>query len=629
MSRPEEARGNHQALILTALGVVFGDIGTSPLYAVRETFNPNHGIALSVENVVGGISAIIWALVLVVSVKYVALILRADNRGEGGIMALMALVLNALKQKPRWYAAVLMLGMFGAALFYGDAVLTPAISVLSAVEGLKVGTSVLHPFIIPISLGVLLILFMLESHGTHVVGMFFGPVMLLWFSALAVGGLINVVRHPAILAALNPLHGLLFVTTHGLASFVVLGSVLLAFTGAEALYADMGHFGQRPIRIAWFRLVFPALSLNYLGQGGVLLDDFHHLANPFYLLFPHWALYPMVILATMATVIASQATISGAYSLTKQAVQLRLMPRFNVAHTSERETGQVYLPAINWALLALVSATVILFGSSTHLAAAYGLSVTGTMLVTTFLMYFVFRFVWGKGQLLSLAVCGFFCCIDLAFFSSSLLKVFSGAWFPLAIGAVVFIIMRNWWHGRQILVRRIRNTGISFRDFVHSLDYGMPHRVSGTAIYLSADPDRTPDALLHNMKHNKILHSRVICLHVDLMEIPWVTESERMSVESFGHDCWHIVIHFGFKEQPDVVKGLIEQASEHGLDFNILHTTFFLSRITLVPVTTRSDGMALWREKMFAAMARNMFSAVAYFNIPTNRAIELGTRIEL
>jgi KUP system potassium uptake protein len=488
---------------------------------------------------------------------------------------------------------------------------------------------VLHPYIIPVSLGVLAALFLFESHGTHAVGMFFGPVMLVWFFSLAASGLINIVQHPAILAALNPLHGLLFVSTHGVASFVVLGSVLLAFTGAEALYADMGHFGKRPIRIAWFRLVFPALSLNYFGQGGVLLSDSHNLANPFYLLFPHWALYPMVALATLATVIASQATVSGAYSLTKQAVQLRLMPRFNVAHTSEKEAGQVYLPAINWILLALVSATVLAFGSSSHLASAYGLSVTGTMLVTTFLMFFVFRFVWGKGLLLSLLVCGFFSLIDLAFFSSSLLKIFNGAWFPLALGAIAFIIMRNWWHGRQILMRRVRNIGISFEDFVRSLDQGMPVRVSGTAIYLSADPDKAPDALLHNLKHNKILHNRVICLHVDLMEIPWVPASERMSVKSFGHDCWHIVIHFGFKEQPDILKVFIEQGPEHGLDFDILQTTFFLSRITLVPVANRSDGMALWRERMFAAMARNMFSAVEYFNIPANRAIELGTRIEL
>jgi KUP system potassium uptake protein len=557
------------------------------------------------------------------------LIMRANNRGEGGIMALLALASTSVKDHLRWRVYIVTLGLFGAALFYGDAVLTPAISVLSAVEGLEIGTVALKPYVVPMSVGVLIGLFLFERHGTAAVGALFGPVMVLWFFALAAAGLYGIAQHPDILSALNPLHGIAFVTQHGFASFLVLGAVLLAFTGVEALYADMGHFGKAPIRIAWFGLVFPALTLNYLGQGAALIANPKAIDNPFYLLFPSWALYPMVALATAATVIASQATISGTYSLTKQAVQLGYLPRMNVVHTSANEIGQIYLPFVNWILLAAVLAAVVGFGSSTRLASAYGVAVTGTMLVTTFLTFFVIRYGWGYNLALSIFATGFFILVDLAFFSSSLLKIADGGWFPLALGAGVFTVMLTWRQGSEVMFARLRSSGPELETFLKSLFRDPPMRVPGTSVFLSAHPDSVPHALLHNLNHNKVLHQRVVFLTVEVKEVPWVPLGERVAIAPLGHDCYRITLYFGFKDRPDVTQALTELCPHQGLAFDMMQTSFFLSRETVIPVASLPSGMAFWRERMFATMARNAGSAVEYFNIPANRVVELGTQIEI
>ncbi len=617
------------ALTLAALGVVYGDIGTSPLYAVKETFGEGHGIPLNPENVLGGLSTIFWALMIVVSLKYVTLIMRADNKGEGGIMALLALASSSVRGRARWHHAILLLGVFGASLFYGDAVLTPAISVLSAVEGLAVGTTEFQSYVLPLSVAVLVGLFVGQRFGTATVGALFGPITVVWFVALAAVGVYGIAKHPAILAALDPIHAARFVTEHGFGSFVVLGSVLLAFTGAEALYADMGHFGAGPIRFAWFALVFPALTLNYFGQGALLIADPKMISNPFYLLFPSWALYPMVGLATAATVIASQATISGTYSLTRQAIQLGFLPRMNIIQTSAKEMGQIYIPAVNWMLLIAIIAAVLGFGSSSRLASAYGVAVTGTMLVTTFLTFFVIRFGWGYNLMLCIAATGFFMVVDAAFFASSLLKIHEGGWFPLALGAAVFLLMRTWRDGRNILLARLRSGSVPLEQFLKSLFIEPPHRVPGTAVYLSATPDAVPHALLHNLNHNKVLHERVVFLTVMVKDVPWVPFDQRVSVEPLGHECWRVILQFGFKNRPDVSQALTELCKTQGLPVTMMETSFFLSRETLIPTVGAPSGMALWRERLFAAMARNAGSAVAYFNIPPNRVIELGTQVEI
>jgi len=628
------ANGSHlqqsrAALTLLALGIVFGDIGTSPLYAVKETFAPGHGIALTAENILGGLSTIFWALMIVVSLKYVTLIMRADNRGEGGIMALLALASTSIKSHPEWRTPLLLAGAIGASLFYGDAVLTPAISVLSAVEGLEVGTSAFKPYVVPISVGVLIALFVFQRHGTAAVGALFGPVTLLWFLALAAAGVYGIAGNPQVLEALNPLHALGFLTNHGLASFVVLGSVVLAVTGAEALYADMGHFGKGPIRLAWFGLVMPALVLNYFGQGALLISNPAAVQNPFYLLVPGWALYPMIALATAATVIASQATISGAYSITKQAIQLGFLPRMNVVHTSATTFGQIYIPAINWALLAAVLAAVIGFGSSSNLASAYGVAVTATMLVDTVLTFFVIRYGWGYPLALCLAATGFFLAVDAVFCASTLLKVTDGGWFPLIIGAVVFTFMMTWRRGREILFARLRASTVPLEPFLDSLFRDAPQRVPGTAVFLTATADVVPHALLHNLYHNKVLHERVVFLTVEVKDVPWVPLGERVTVEPLGHECYRLSLDFGFMNRPDVWQALSELCPDRGLAFDLMQTSFFLSRQIVVPKEGVEGGMALWRERMFAAMARNSGSAIEYFNIPTNRVIELGTQVEI
>ncbi len=622
-------RSSTAALTLLALGIVFGDIGTSPLYAVKETFNPEHGIPLTAENIYGGCSAIFWSLMIVVTLKYVSLIMRADNKGEGGIMALFALATSAAKQNPRWIAPITYLGLAGAALFYGDAVLTPAISVLSAVEGLEVGTTALKSYVVPIAIAVIVTLFLFQRHGTAVVGAFFGPICVLWFLALAAVGAYNIAQHPTVLHALDPGYALHFVTAHGFASFIVLGAVLLAITGAEALYADMGHFGKNPIRIAWFTLVLPALVLNYFGQGALLIGNPDAISNPFYLAYPSWALYPMIALATAATVIASQATISGAYSMTKQAIHLGYLPRMNITHTSAREIGQIYVPAVNWFLLVIVLAAVVGFGNSTNLAAAYGVAVVGTMLVTSFLTFFVIRYGWGYPLVLCVLATGFFILVDLSFFSASLVKVLEGGWFPLTMGAGVFTIMLTWRRGREILMARLKQQSIPLDTFLASLLGSPPTRVPGTAVFLTSTANAVPHALLHNLVHNKVLHQRVVFLTVTVEDVPFVREEDRIVIEPLGHECYRILMHFGFKDKPDVPKALqLCVKCQPSLEFQTLQTSYFLSRETVI-ASIRVDGMALWRERLFATMARNAGSVVEYFNLPTNRVIELGTQIEI
>jgi KUP system potassium uptake protein len=626
-SEAHPQKSSTAGLTLLALGVVYGDIGTSPLYAVKETFAPAHGIALDTENILGGLSTIFWSLMIVVTLKYVTLTMRANNRGEGGIMALLALASSAVKDQPRWRTLILALGVVGTSLFYGDAVLTPAISVLSAVEGIEVGTPAFKHYVIPIAAIVLVTLFAFQRHGTAVVGAFFGPVCVLWFLALGVVGIGNIVHNPVVLNALDPLHALRFVTGHGFASFVVLGSVLLAFTGAEALYADMGHFGKRAVRLAWFGLVLPALVLNYFGQGALLIANPQAISNPFYLAYPDWALYPMIALATAATVIASQATISGAYSITKQAIQLGYLPRMNIQHTSAKEMGQIYLPAVNWVLLAAVIAAVVGFGSSSRLASAYGVAVMGTMLITTFLTFFVIRYNWGYSLWLCLLATGSFIVVDLAFFSASLLKVFDGGWFPLVMGGAVFTLMVTWRRGREILLARLRQSSVPLDMFLKSLMRNPPARVPGTAVFLTSTQGAVPHALLHNLAHNKVLHERVIFLTVVIKDVPWVPPKERVSIEDLGNNCFQLTVYFGFKDRPDVMQAL-EQCREQELEFRPLETSFFLSRETVI-ASIRYEGMALWRERLFSALARNAGSPVEYFNLPANRVIELGTQIEI
>ena len=624
-------RSSQAALTLAALGVVFGDIGTSPLYAVKETFSPAYGIPLNAANVLGGLSTIFWALVVVVSLKYVVLVMRADNRGEGGTMALLALASSGVKDKPGWRRFVITIGLLGGALFYGETVLTPAISVVSAVEGLSIGTALFQPWVLPIACGIVAGLFWLQARGTTAVGRLFGPVCVAWFAALALSGVWNIASNLEVLAALDPRHALGFVCTHGLLSFGIFGAILLAITGAEALYADMGHFGKWPIRIAWFSIVLPSLVLNYFGQGALLIADPGAIRNPFYLAFPSWALYPMVALATAATIVASQATITGAFSLTRQAIQLGYLPRVNVVQTSARVYGQIYIPAVNWTLLALVLAAILGFGSSANLAHAYGVALTGTMTVTTILAFFVIRFCWGYPLALCIAATAFFFAIDLTFLASTMLKVPNGGWFPLALGGLIFVLMLTWMRGREILTLRLNESSVPLGPFLDSLFRHPPGRVPGTAVFLTATPDATPHALMHNLNHNKVLHERVIFLTVEVRDVPWVAFTDRVKVERLGHGCFKVRVRYGFMNRPDVQRAL-ELCTALGLEFNPMETSFFLSRQKIVPVHGNVEGrrgMALWRERIFAAMARNAGNVTDYFNIPTNRVIELGSRIEI
>jgi KUP system potassium uptake protein len=614
------------ALTLGAIGVVYGDIGTSPLYTVKEVFAPATGVALNAHNLIGAVSVILWALMLVVTLKYVLLILRADNHGEGGGLALTALATNAVRSRPRLRHALLLLGVFGATLFYGDSVITPAISVLGAVEGLEMLTPTFKPYVVPASVVILVGLFMVQRLGTGFVGRYFGPVIVLWFGTLAVMGVVHIVREPSILAALNPWHAWVFISERGWHLLATIGAIVLALTGAEALYADMGHFGRRPIQLAWTGIVLPSLALNYMGQGALLIADPQAIENPFYRLFPQAWLVPALLLSTLAAIIASQAVISGAYSMTKQAIQLGFLPRMAVQFTSAREVGQIYMPAVNWALLAGVLAAVLFFGSSSALAGAYGIAVTLTMMITTVLTYFVVREAWRLPKWLAVGATAGFLALDALLVSGCAVKFFDGGWFPVTLGLLLFAVMSTWSRGRALLLASIRHDGVVLQPFVDALDPRGMHRPARTAVYPVADPATVPQALLHNLKHNQVLHEHNVILTVTFHTVPWVPMAQRVRVTPLGHGFWLLTINFGFMNVPDVPKAL-GLAASHGLRIPVFETTYFLSRETVVPGS--GGGMAHWRDRLFAAMSRNAGGVVEYFRLPDNAVVELGTRVQI
>lgn len=621
-----DAGGRYLALLsLGALGVVYGDLGTSPLYAFRESFH-GHALAATQANVLGVLSLIAWSLIVVVSVKYLTFVMRADNHGEGGILILTALVtpVNARRGGGRWL--LIMLGLFGAALLYGDGMITPAITVLSAVEGLSVATSVFDPYVVPLTVAILVAIFAMQRLGSGGVGRIFGPVMLVWFLTLAVLGVNQVAREPGVLAALNPVHGVAFFVHNGWAGFLVLGSVVLVLTGAEALYADMGHFGKRSIRLAWYAVVLPAVLLNYFGQGALMLADPSAAGNPFYRLAPGWALYPLVVVATLAAVIASQSLISGAFSLAMQSVQLGYSPRLDIRHTSADERGQVYSPTVNWALMLACIALVLAFRSSSNLAAAYGVAVTATMLITTALFYVVARERFGWPRRLAVPIVGLFLLIDLAFFGANLLKVPAGGWVPLVVAAAIFTVMTTWRRGRQIVAQRLADKRVPAAALIERLATDPPHRVPGTGIYMSGNPFFAPPALLHNLEHNKVLHERVLLVAVETEELPRLPRKERREVTALGHGVHQVVLHFGFMQNPHVPHELTNLELDGGR-FDPRAATYFLGRETLLP--TKNRGMALWREALFAFLARNAQSATAFFDIPSDRVVEIGSQVEL
>ena len=620
-------RDSMAALTLGALGVVYGDIGTSPLYTMKEIFNPAGGIPLDAFHLIGAVSVIFWGLMMVVTLKYVLLILRADNRGEGGIMALTALAAKAAGSTAHKRVVLLLIGVFGAALFYGDSVITPAISVLSAVEGLEVITPAFKPYVLPICAAVLVGLFGMQRFGTGVVGKLFGPVIMVWFLVLTVTGLAEIVQTPRILAALNPFNALAFLHAQGWHIFVAVGSIVLAFTGAEALYADMGHFGKRPIQYAWMGLVLPALTIQYMGQGALLLRDPSALENPFYRMFPAAWLLPAVVLATLSTVIASQAVISGAYSMTKQAVQLGLLPRMQVLYTSAKEAGQIYMPGVNWLLLGAVLLAVFGFGSSSAMANAYGIAVTVTMLITTLLTFFVVRHGWNYPLPLAVSATTVFMALDLLLVVSCAIKFFQGGWFPLVMGVGIFTVMATWLRGRKLLIDSIRHDDPELLPFITALAAdSAAHRVSRTAVYAVANPDTVPQALLHNIKHNQVLHERNVILTVVFHDVPWIAFAERVEITPLVAGFWRAQVNYGFKNTPDIPKAL-ELCKAHGLPINLFETSYFLSREIVVP--TKGTGMAHWREALFALMSRNAGSVAGFFRLPNNCVIELGTRVQI
>ena len=619
------SKSSLSALTLGAIGVVYGDIGTSVLYAFKEVFVSGH-VPVTTDNILGVLSLFFWTLTIIVSLKYVVLIMRADNVGEGGLMALLALASQSVKDKPPLRRVLLMIGVFGVALFFGDGVITPAISVLSAVEGLEVITPAAKPYVVTISLVVLVMLFAVQRRGTGDIGKFFGPVTVIWFVAIALTGGMQIVQNPMVLKAVSPTYAFAFITHHYGIAFITLGAVFLCVTGAEALYADMGHFGKKPIRIAWFGLVMPALLLNYFGQGALVLANPEAAANPFYLMTPDWAMIPMVGLATAATVIASQALITGAFSATKQTIQLGFLPRLSIMHTSIHDTGQIYIPAVNWILLAGVIAAVTLFGSSSALAAAYGISVSLVMVITTLLTFYVLRYGWGYPLLLCLASTGFFVVVDLAFFASNSLKIVQGGWFPLAMALILYIIMTTWKDGRRLLNEKLRADAIDLTSFLEAVFVSPPMRVDGTAVFLTAASGTVPNALLHNLKHNKVLHENNLFVTVRNHEVPWIGTDKRLEVESLGHDCWQVIVNYGFKNDPDLPRAL-QQIKGRGRELDPMTTSYFLSRDIVVP--TIGSGMAQWREKLFAQMHHNASAAAEFLNLPNNSVVELGSKIEI
>jgi KUP system potassium uptake protein len=613
-------------LALSALGVVYGDIGTSPLYSLRECFLGEHGMPVTPANVYGVLSLVFWALIIVVTVKYHVYVLRADNDGEGGILALMALVRKGWPSGRRMPWLLVSLGLFGAALLYGDGIITPAISVLSAVEGLEVETQVFHPYVVPLTVVVLVALFAIQRRGTGGIGKVFGPVMLVWFGTLAVLGVKGIFLHPAVLAALNPIYGVHFFAANGGHGFLVLGAVFLVATGGEALYADMGHFGELPIQIDWFSLVFPSLLLNYLGQGALLIVHPEAARNPFYLLAPSWALLPLVALATAATVIASQAIISGSFSLTRQAVQLGYSPRMNIIHTSSGEIGQIYIPSVNWALMAATIWLVLAFRSSGSLAAAYGIAVTLTMIITTLLAYFVTRHTWRWSLPAALAATGAFLVVDLAFLGANLAKIAQGGWVPLVVGGLVFILMSTWSWGRRLVTEKLRSAGLPLDLFLGDVALRGLLRVEGTAVFLTADPENTSTALLHNVKHNKVLHRQNVLLTVRSEEAPYVDPEARETAEELGDGFYRLVVRYGFMEEPNVPLAL-RKMGELGVDLDPMKVTYFLN-LNALNVRDRWNPRK-WRERVFAVMARNAQRVTAFYRLPTNRVVELGLLIEI
>ena len=613
-------------LMLGATGVVFGDIGTSPLYTMKALFTGRFGVPLTHDNVLGLLSMIFWSLIVVVTLKYATLVMRADNRGEGGVMALTALVSARLTRESRlrWWLAGF--GIFGASMFFGDAMITPAVSVLGALEGIQVITPVLNPYIVPIAIVIIVGLFAIQKHGTASVGVLFGPICAVWFVVIAALGAIEIATNPAVLEALSPTWAARFVFGEPLVAFLSLGAVVLAVTGTEALYADMGHFGATPIRRVWIFFVMPALVLNYFGQGALLLNDPAAIENPFYLLAPAWGLVPLVILATMAAIIASQAVISGAYSVARAAVQMGYCPRIAIRHTSEKAIGQIYIPFINWMLLGAVLLLVVGFQTSTALAGAYGFAVTMSMVIDSILIYFVMRRIWKWGAPVALAIVVPLLLVDLAFWSSNLLKIPYGGWFPLVVCINMFTLVTTWKRGRKVLMDRLAEDALPLKEFIQSIELAPPVRVEGTAVFLTSTPDRVPHALLHNLKHNKVLHERVVFLTVVTREVPFVPEDERIEIETLGADFFRVLAHYGFKEEPDVPE-VLEQAGRGGFPFEMMETSFFVSRETLIASTR--PGMALWRERLFSSMSKNAVKASDFFHVPTNRVVELGTQVEL
>ena len=613
------------ALTVGAIGVVYGDIGTSVLYAVKEVFGSGH-VPLTTDNIYGILSIFFWTLTVIVSLKYVVLVLRADNNGEGGLVAMLALASQSVKDRPQLRKVLLMVGIFGTCLFYGDGVITPAISVLSAVEGLEVVSPAFKRFVIPLTLVILFCLFAVQKRGTSGIGKFFGPITLVWFACISLLGISHIVTNPAILWAISPHYALGFMWHNPGTTFIILGAVVLCVTGGEALYADMGHFGKKPIRVAWFAVVMPSLTLNYFGQGALLLTHPEAVKNPFFLMAPDWALVPLVCLATMATVIASQALISGAFSVTKQVIQLGYLPRLQVLHTSVKETGQIYLPFVNWGLFVTIVLAVVMFKSSSNLAAAYGIAVCTDMLITTVLTFYVIRYRWKYPLALCLGATGFFFVVDLAFWASNLMKLFDGGWFPLVIGGVIFTLMLTWKDGRALLNAKIRADAMDLPSFLEAVFVSPPVRVEGSAVFLTAEPGTVPNALLHNLKHNKVLHATNLFVTVRNHEVPWIGLDKRIEIERLGHDCWQVLINYGFKNDPDVPKAL-QQLKGRGVALDPMMTSYFLSRDTVVP--TLGDGMAQWREKLFAQMHHNASSAADFLNLPSNSVVELGSKIEI
>ncbi len=613
-------------LAIGAIGVVYGDIGTSPLYTLRLCFRADGPLALTPDHIVGILSLIFWSVMTIVTLKYATIIMRADNQGQGGILALMALALQKPGSKRR-HAVLLLLGVAGAALFYGDGIITPAISVLSAIEGLKIATPLFEPYIVPITAVIVVVLFSVQRRGTASVGAFFGPIVCAWFVVLAILGLVHILREPSVLRALSPHYAVGLFIEKPVATFVILGAVVLAVTGAEALYADMGHFGRRPIRLSWLYLVFPALMLNYFGQGALLIVEPGAIDNPFFRLVPHWGLYPLVVLSTMATIIASQAVITGAYSLTRQAVQLGLCPRMEIRHTSESEMGQIYIPQVNWMLLVGILVLIFGFKSSDNLASAYGIAVTGTMMIDTIMAFVVVRSHWGWSLPKASLVFGGLLVIDLLFVSSNLLKIIEGGWFPLAIGAATFWVLSTWQRGRKILITQLRDIAVPLDGFLARVTDKHPVRVPGTAVFLTADANNVPFCLLHNLKHNKVLHQRVILLSVTTESVPVVPDRDRATIDDLGKGFHRMIARYGFAESPNVPRVLAAAAERMGFAFNMMDISFFLGREKLV--ASKKPHMSGLRERLFIWLQRNAVSATDFFRIPSNRVVELGAQVEV